>query len=536
MMDRETLEIVLNTWKEFAQKNLTLETKLRLDKEDRFPEEIIRKLLSPEIGMHLIFIPEEYGGLGGGAYDIYRVSEEMAKTDLGIATAFLAIALGTDPLRVGATEEQKQKWMRRIAEEGLIVAYGATEPQAGSNLANLKTKAEPIKENGIVVAYKLNGTKQFISNGSYADLYTILARAPEGPSFFIVEKGSKGLIPGKPEEKHGIRASNTAQVILEDCIVPKENLIGLKEGEGLVQASKVFAFTRVMVAAFGLGGGVSALEKAIAYSKERVQFETKLIEKQGFTHKLLVPHLARLEAVRAYIEEVATRLDNGEHNLPTEGAIAKYLATEYGNSAAEASIQAFGGYGYMREYEVEKIKRDVRITTIYEGTSEIQQSIIGINRWREFLQSKFTLYRKLGEEMLQIEKEAQRDIGGKALAQASFALNETLLKAKENLLTRQQHIQFKIADMVAMVEVGAAMVRKAYKENDPLKDAISRIYSKEVASEVLKISLEISIGSGALKEDEVPSYLEKIGIIPLGYSLKDLIKDMDYVAQYLREH
>ena len=247
-MDRETLNMILDTLDKFEKDWLSAEKKLELDKEGRFPEEIIRFMLSPEMALHLVFIPEEYGGLGAGASDIALISERMAKMDLAIATSFLGICLGMDPLRVGATEEQKEKFIRRIAEEGLIVAYCVTEPEAGSNVQAIRTKAERVYENGVLKGYKLNGTKQFITNGCVADMYTILARAPDGPSFFIAEKGEKGLITGRDEDKHGIRASNTCALSFEDLYVPKENLIGLKEGEGLKQANEVFGYTRLMVA------------------------------------------------------------------------------------------------------------------------------------------------------------------------------------------------------------------------------------------------------------------------------------------------
>lgn len=537
MLDKESLDIIIQTWREFAERKIPLDVRLKFDREEIFPEQLVRELLSPEVGMHLIFIPEEYGGMGGGAYDVYRISEEMAKTDLGIATAFLAIALGTDPIRVGATPEQKNKWMRKIAENGLIVAYGATEPQAGSNLANLKTKAEPIQKYGKTVAYRLNGTKQFISNGRFADLYTILAMTPGGPSFFVVEKGMQGLIPGRSEEKHGIRASNTSQVILEDCEVPIGNLVGEVEGQGLVQASQVFAFTRLMVAAFGLGGGVAAVEKAIPYAKERIQFGTPLIEKQGYTHKLIVPHAVRLEAARAYIEEVARRLDKGEHNLPTEGSIAKYLATEYGNAAAEDAIQALGGYGYTHEYEVEKIKRDVRITTIYEGTSEIQQSIIGINRWRESLQSKLALYENIAKEMEQIDSKGE--FGGLQIACAARALNATIAQAKEAKLTRQQHIQFLLADIMAKVEVGTAFVRKCASSEVNSKTekirAMSRVYAREVAEDIANTGLKIIAGSNAVNISNLPKFTKNMNLISLYASLNGMTEDMDKIANYLKE-
>jgi alkylation response protein AidB-like acyl-CoA dehydrogenase len=304
-LDQETLELILGTLKDLGKDLITDERCLEWDEKDILPEDVIRKLLSPDVGMHLVFLPEDCGGLGGGARDIYRVSEAMAKLDLGVATAFLAIALGSDPLRVGATDEQRERWLGRVAEEGLVVAYGVTEPEAGSNVAALKTVAEPIMEGDTVKAYRLNGTKQFISNGSIADLFTILAKTPGGPSFFVLEKGTPGLTSGRMEVKHGIRSSNTAQVILEDVEIPADQLIGLEEGKGLRQANEVFGFTRLMVAAFGLGGGEAALSRAIAYSKERKQFGKPLCEFKGYSHKLLLPHFVHLEAARAYIEEVA---------------------------------------------------------------------------------------------------------------------------------------------------------------------------------------------------------------------------------------
>ena len=240
-----------------------------------------------------------------------------------------------------------RKYIRRIAEEGVIVGYGVTEPEAGSNVQSLKTKAERVlDEAGNIKGYKINGQKQFITNGGVAELFTVLADTPEGPSFFVVERGTEGLTPGKHEDKHGIRASNTCSLTLEDLYVPVDNLVGGVEGQGLKQANEVFGYTRLMVATFGLGGGMAALEKGVAYSKERVQFGTTLSEKQGYTHKLLVPNAARLEAARAYIEEVADRLDTDDEDLQVEGSIAKYFATEVGDTMANDAIQALGGYGY----------------------------------------------------------------------------------------------------------------------------------------------------------------------------------------------
>ena len=343
-MDPEVLSMVLDTIEKLEREKLPLETKLEMDRIGEFPEKLIRFMLGPDIALHLIFIPEEFGGLGAGATEIAIVSERMAKMDLAVATSFLAICLGMYPIRVGGTPVQQEKYITKIAEEGLVVAYGVTEPEAGSNVQALKTKAERVLDDkGEIKGYRLNGQKQFITNGGVAQLYTVLAEAPDGPSFFVVEGGTKGLVPGKHEDKHGIRASDTCPLTLEDLFIPVEDLLGGVEGQGLKQANKVFGYTRLMVATFGLGGGVAALERSIKYSRERVQFGTALAEKQGYTHRLLVPHAVQLEAARAYIEEVARRLDTDEEDLQVEGSIAKYFATEAGDSMANDAIQAFGG-------------------------------------------------------------------------------------------------------------------------------------------------------------------------------------------------
>ena len=216
-LDKETRDMVLDTLKKYAERKLTQEYLLELDYKDEFPHEVLQELYDPmNLGLHLLFIPEEYGGLDGGAYDIYRISELIAAVDLGVATGVLATFLGSDPITVGATPEQKAHWMGRVADEALLMAYGATEPQAGSDLAALTTKAEPVYENGSIAGYKISGRKQWISNGGVADLYSILALAPGGPSWFVVEKDVPGFTHGKPEDKHGIRASNTAALFLDD--------------------------------------------------------------------------------------------------------------------------------------------------------------------------------------------------------------------------------------------------------------------------------------------------------------------------------
>ncbi len=508
-LSTEMCDMIIQTLRQVVGRELPDERIIELDEKNHFPDDLIRKLLSPDVGMHLIFLPEDAGGLGGGARDICRVSEEMASIDLGVATAFLAICLGTDPILVGGTPEQKQKWLTRIAGEGMIVAYGVTEPAAGSNVAALKTTADPILgADGKVTGYRLNGTKQFITNGGVAQLYTILARAPGGLSFFAVERNTPGLEVGRHEDKHGIRASNTTGVVLEDAEVPVENLIGGVEGQGLKQANAVFGYTRLMVGSFGLGGGQGALDRALAYARTREQFGSLLIEKEGYLAKILVDPWVDLAAGRAYVEQTALRIDEGAKDLNTEGSIAKYWCTEAGNRAADLSIQALGGYGYSREYLVEKMRRDVRITTIYEGTSEIQQSIIAMFRWKETVRSKGGYYEGLAAAQDEIH-DGVDDVGANLVAAVLRSVNEVVQYMHAARQTRSQVVMFTFADMMTVAEVAAAMVAKAAACRDrgsadaDLQAAIARVFARKAVEQVLTGARRCV--TGLVEVDEVGS-------------------------------
>ncbi|MBW2252905.1 MAG: acyl-CoA dehydrogenase family protein [Deltaproteobacteria bacterium] len=309
-LDLESRQMVLDTVGQLRKRLLTKERILEFDRKEIFPEDVIREMLGPEIGLQLLMIPEAYGGMGGGTRDCFAITREMSKICLGITTAFFAIQLGADPLLVGGTEEQKKKWLGAIAQGNVLVAYAVTEPAAGSDVAGIKTKADPVlSDSGEIIGYKINGTKQFISTGGAADFITLLAKTPEGLTFFVVEKGTEGFSAGKSEEKHGIRSSQTSPLTFTDVFVPIENLIGGVPGKGLKQANKVFGYTRLMVAAMGLGPGEAALDIVIPYAKQRVVSGSALSEKQGYTHKLVVPNAVRLEAAASYIEEIATKPD-----------------------------------------------------------------------------------------------------------------------------------------------------------------------------------------------------------------------------------
>jgi alkylation response protein AidB-like acyl-CoA dehydrogenase len=546
MITNKTLKLSLKSLREFAKKRLPDETLIDLDARDECPLEIVRHMCSPDkLGIQLLFIPEEFGGMGGGTFDVYCVCEEMARIDLGIATAVLATFLGSDPITVGATPEQKKLWLTRIAEEGLLFAYGATEPEAGSDLGALRTTAEPVSQDGHVVGYKITGNKQWISNGGVADAYTVLANTPGGPSWFIVEKGAKGFTHDKPEDKHGIRLSNTAALALDNVYVDADRLVGGVEGQGLNQAQAVFGYTRLMVAAFGLGAGWAALERAIPYSTKRIQAGAPLSQKQGYTHKLIVPHVARLEAARAYIEETAERIDAGEGSLNTEGAIAKYMATEAGNLAADASIQALGGYGYTHEYMVEKIKRDVRITTIYEGTSEIMEMTISRDRWQLHLKTRGQHYHEQARRF-EVLHASHANVGANSAALALHALAAVMERSRVARLTRYQHILLRLGELIAYAECAGSLARRASlmaenKLNEKTNRrfdatalaAVSRIFAREAALKVAEEGSRWVIGAGDMGDAALAAFETTLGMPAIHRVQAGLISDMDYVADVL---
>ena len=547
MITNKTLKLSLKSLRDFAKKRLPDEKLLELDAADECPLDIVRHMCSPDqLGIQLLFIPEEFGGMGGGAFDVYCVCEEMARIDLGVATAVLATFLGSDPITVGATPDQKKTWLTRIAEDGLLFAYGATEPEAGSDLAALRTTADPVTQDGRVTGYKINGNKQWISNGGVADAYTVLANTPSGPSWFIVEKDAKGFTHDEPEDKHGIRLSNTAALAFNDVYVDADRLVSGVEGQGLNQAQAVFGYTRLMVAAFGLGAGWAALDRAIPYSTKRIQAGAPLSQKQGYTHKLIVPHVARLEAARAYIEETAERIDAGtEGSLNTEGAIAKYMATEAGNAAADASIQALGGYGYTHEYMVEKIRRDVRITTIYEGTSEIMEMTMSRDRWQSHLKTRGQHYHGQAREFEALHAR-HPSVGADIAALALHALAEVMEKARVARLTRYQHILLRLGELIAYAECAGSLSRRAallaegklHEKANRRFDAtalaaLSRIFARDAALKVAEDGLRWVVGAGGISDAEMPGFETSLGLPAIHRAQSGLISDLDYVADVL---
>jgi alkylation response protein AidB-like acyl-CoA dehydrogenase len=330
--------------------------------------------------------------------------------------------------------------------------------------------------------------------------------------------------------------------LLDDVYVPAAQLLGLVEGQGLIQAQRVFGYTRLMVASFGLGCGWAALDRAIEYSLERRQAGSTLSEKQGYTHKLIVPHAIRLEAGRAYIEETARRIDDGEGILNTEGAIAKYFSTEAGNSAAEAAIQAHGGYGYTREYMVEKMKRDVRITTIYEGTSEIMEMTIGRDRWQEHLKTRGEYYhqRAIGLEQLNA---ARPRAGADAAALASHALASVMERCRLARLTRNQHVLFRLGELIAWTECASALSMRARDAMDIGLDekadtrfsaaalcAMARVMARDTA---MKVAMEgVKLVTGA--QNQTPAgFIDSLRLDEIIRAQAGSIEDMNHIAEVI---
>jgi alkylation response protein AidB-like acyl-CoA dehydrogenase len=535
-LDKETRQMVVDTVRQLSKRLLTKKAVLEWDRNEIFPEAAVREMLSPEIGLQLLFIPEAYGGMGGGAMDCCAVTREMSKICLGVGTAFFAIQLGSDPIIVGGTKAQKKKWLGAVAEGHSLVAYAVTEAEAGSNLASLKTKAEPVKDaSGTLTGYRINGSKQFISTGGYADFVTVLAQTPEGPTFFVVEKGTDGFAQHKGEEKHGIRASNTSPLTFTDVYVPVENMIGDAPGKGLKQANQVFGYTRLMVAAMALGAGEVALEGiAIPYARERVQFGSPLSDKKGYTNKLIVPHWVNLKAAAAHIEAIARRIDSEDEDFQVEGSIAKLFTSEAANRAADDAMQAMGGYGYISEFGVEKVKRDVKITCIYEGTSEIQQNIISTFRWKKTRKTKGGFYEEIATGLDRLHDKCSR-AGGQAIAACARALNRTIDFAHENRLTRHQQVMFALADMMAHVEVAESMVRLAVKQADETTLATARVFANTCARLVAEKTRLIVMGCDVVADETADQFLAALDLPTLEQSYRGLIDDMDRIADRIFE-
>ena len=359
-----------------------LPVRAELDEKEEFPWEIVR--ISAEAGLMGVSMPEEFGGFGGGILEYCLVAEELSRVCLGIATSVVASGLGAMPILLSGSPDQKKKYLPDIAKGKKLAAFGLTEADAGSDASAIRTTAVRQGE-----GYVLNGTKQWITNGGEAEVYTVIAitdrtRGPRGASALIVEKGMPGFGFGKKEKKMGIRASATRELVFQDCFVPKENLIA-REGMGFIVTMRTFDRTRPGVGAQGVGLAQGALDEAVRYAREREQFDKKIISFQAVQH-LLADMATQVEAARALVYSVARYVDGSKN--PTEiskvSGMAKVFASDVAMKVTTDAVQVFGGYGYMRDYPVEKMMRDAKILQIYEGTNQIQRNVIGLELSKEY--------------------------------------------------------------------------------------------------------------------------------------------------------
>ena len=371
-------EMLRKMYRDFAE-NEVKPIAGEVDEEERFPEETVKKL--GKLGMMGIYFPKEYGGAGGTVLDYVMCVEEMSKV---CGTTGVIISAHTSlcaaPIFENGTEEQKKYYLPKLCSGEWVGAFGLTEPGAGTDAQGQQTTAV-LSEDG--KNWILNGSKIFITNAGYANVFIIIAitgevvdkrgRKSKEISAFIVERTDPGFSVGKHEKKMGIRGSSTCELVMEDCVIPADRLLG-KKGKGFALAMKTLDGGRIGIAAQALGIGEGAVEEVIAYTKERVQFGKRISQFQNTQFQIADMH-TRMEAAKYLVYSAAMKKQNGEP-YSMDAAMAKLFASEAASDVTRRAVQLFGGYGYTREYPVERMMRDAKITEIYEGTSEVQRMVI----------------------------------------------------------------------------------------------------------------------------------------------------------------
>jgi alkylation response protein AidB-like acyl-CoA dehydrogenase len=345
-----------------------------LDESEEFPWPVIKDMAASDL--FRIFVPAEYDGLGGGSFELVLVMEELSRVCSGVAISFAASALGSYTLIDYGSDALKKKYLPQIASGEKLSAFALTESAAGSDASAIRTIAEKVQG-----GYLINGTKQFITNGGEADLYTIIAltdktKGARGASAFLVEKGSPGFTFGKKEKKMGIRASATRELVFQNCLIPEENMIG-KPGMGFILTMRLLDKSRPGVGAQALGIAQGALETAIDYTRQRVQFGQPLISLPVVQH-MLADMAIHVEAARALVYAAARTIDSGSKDYTESSAMAKVFASDVAMQVSTDAVQLCGGAGYMRDYPVEKMMRDAKITQIYEGSNQVLRNAIAI--------------------------------------------------------------------------------------------------------------------------------------------------------------
>lgn len=373
-MPSETQQLVAEAARDFAQQYIQPYV-MEWDEIQHFPKEVLHK--AGEYGFMGVLIPEAYGGSGLGYQEYISIIEEISKVDPSIGLSIAAHnSLATNQILLFGSEDQKQRWLPKLASGEWVGAWGLTEHNTGSDAKGMNTTAR--KEDGCWV---LNGTKNFITHGQSGDLVVVIARNGakgdnHGMSAFVIERGTPGLKFGKKENKLGMRASETAEVVMEDCRIPEENILG-ELGEGFIQSMKILDGGRISIAALSLGIAKGAFEAALKYSSEREQFGKKINEFQGISFKL-AEMATKIEAAELLTRKAGHLKNNGE-KVTQAGAMAKLFASEICVEVANEAVQIHGGYGFIKDFPVEKFYRDSKLCTIGEGTSEIQKLVISRN-------------------------------------------------------------------------------------------------------------------------------------------------------------
>jgi alkylation response protein AidB-like acyl-CoA dehydrogenase len=370
----EEQQMIVDICRQITEKKVK-PVRAELDENQTFPSDILKEIGDSDL--FRLFIPEEYEGMGTGIFEVCLATEELSRGDLGVATSYAASGLGFLPILMAGSEKQKKKYLPQLASGEKLAAFGLTESEAGSDAGGIETRAVAQGD-----YYLLNGTKQRISNGGEADIYTIFAmtdpqKGSRGASAFILEKGMEGFQFGKKENKMGLRTSATRELIFNNCKIPRENIIG-REGMGFLIAMKTLDKSRPAVGAQGVGLAQGALEEALAYSKTRKQFSSSISAFQAIRH-MLADMATQIEAARNLVYYAARVIDSGEKDISRISAMSKLFASDVAMSVTIDAVQIFGGYGYMKEYPVEKMMRDAKILQIYEGTNQIQRDVIALD-------------------------------------------------------------------------------------------------------------------------------------------------------------
>jgi butyryl-CoA dehydrogenase len=377
-LTEEQQMIVETAWE--LTKNKIIPVRAELDEKNEFAAEVMQDIAKADL--FSIFIPEEYGGFGGGCFEMVLAMEQLARGCVGIATSFAASALGIYPVMLAGSRDMKEKYLPAVAAGEIWAAFGLTESGAGSDASGIKTTAVLNGDQWV-----LNGTKQWITNGGEAQVYSIIAltdpsKGARGASIFIVEDGDPGFSYGKKENKMGIRSSATRELIMKDCRIPKDRLVGRK-GTGFITVMKTLDLSRPGIGSLGVGLAQAALDESVTYAKQRVQFGKPVIGFQAVQH-MLADMATYLEAARALLYAAARHIDANPKKMSKVSAMSKVFATDMAMKVTTDAVQVLGGYGYMKEYPVEKMMRDAKILQIYEGTNQIQRNVIGQELNREY--------------------------------------------------------------------------------------------------------------------------------------------------------